>query len=141
MTHTDSIGHNSKFHRSDDGTSGGNFASVGKIRDLTPPPLARDAVESTDMESPERWREFVGGLKDGGEVSFDITFDPGSTENTAFAGDLNDDSAGYYKIIFPDTTEWGFSALMTGYEPTAPIGDLMTATCTFKLTGKPGFIA
>ncbi len=141
MAHDESIGHGTQFQRSDDGTSGGTFASVGRVRDVTPPALARDAIETTDMESPERWREFIGGLKDGGEVSFEITFDPGSAETTAFMSDINTNTAGYYKLVFPDASEWGFAALMTGFEPGVPVGDKMTATVTFKVTGKPGWIA
>lgn len=141
MAHDERIGHGTEFHRSDDGTSTGTFAKVGRIRDVTPPSLSRDAVETTDMESTDRWREYIGGLKDGGEVSFEITFDPGSTETTTFMGDLNDDDAGYYKLIFPDTSEWGFAGLLTGFEPSTPIGDKMMANVTFKLTGKPGWIA
>lgn len=141
MAHEERIGHGTQFHRSSDGTSGGTFAKVGRVRDLTPPALSRDPVESTDMESEDRWREFIGGLKDGGELNFEITFDPGSTETTDFMSDLNTDEPGYYKIIFPSADEWGFSALMTGFEPTTPVGEKMTASVTFKVSGKPGWIA
>lgn len=141
MTHTDRIGHGTQFHRSDDGTSGGTFASVGRVRDVTPPELSRDAVQSTDMESLERWHEYIGGMKDGGETSFLMTFDPGSAELTAFMTDLNTNTAGYYKIVFPDASEWGFAALLTNVAPEAPIEGLMAATFTFKVSGKPGWIA
>ncbi len=141
MTHTDRIGHNTKFHRSDDGTSGGNFATVGIIRDLVPPNLTRQAEDSTDMESEERWSEFIGGMRDAGEVSFDITLDPASAETTAFMADLSDDDPGYYKIVFPDATEWGFSALMIGFDGSVPVATKMTVNVTFKVSGKPGFIA
>ena len=137
------IGHGAALQRSSDGTSGGVFSSVGEIIDLTPPGMSRDAVEVTHMASTEKWREFKGGLKDGGEVSFDMNFDPGDAATTAFLSDLNTDTAGYYKIIFPDdgATEWGFAAIATGYEPQNPIDDRMVATFTMKLTGKPTYVA
>jgi predicted secreted protein len=141
MPHTDRIGHSTKVMRSDDRTSSGTFSTVGAVRDITPPKLARDAVETTDMESPERWKEYIGGMKDGGEFSFEMTFDPASAETTAFMTDLNTDLTGYYKFIFPDLSEWGCAALMTGFEPSVPIADKMSATITFRLTGKPGWIA
>lgn len=141
MAHDDSIGHGTKIYRTADGTPGGSRTSVGRVRDVTPPNLARDAVESTDMESEDRWEEFIGGIKRSGELSFEITFDPGSTETTAFMSDLNTDTAGYYVIVFPDSSEWGFYALLTGFEPSTPVADKMVATVTFKLSGKPGWIA
>lgn len=141
MAHTDRIGHGTQVQRSSDGTSGGTFTTVGAIRDATPPALSRDAIESTDNESTERWHTYIGGMKDGGEFSFDMTFDPGSAETTTFMSDLNTDTAGYYKFVFPDTSEWGCAALLTGFEPQTPMADKMTATVTFKVSGKPGWIA
>lgn len=140
MTNDASIGHGADFLRSDTGASGGNFGTVGEVLDITPPAISRDAVESTHMGSPEGWREFIGGLKDGGEAQIEINFAPGSATATAFLNDINADAPGYYKIVFPDATEWGFSALATGLEPGIPIDDRMTATFTVKISGKPGFI-
>jgi predicted secreted protein len=141
MAHEDRIGHGTKVYRTADGTSAGVRGHVGRIRDVTPPNLSRDAVESTDMESEEKWEEFIGGIKRSGELTFEMTFDPGSAEVIAFLAELNTDTAGYYILVFPDTTEWGFGALLTGYEPTTPVADKMSASVTFKLSGKPGFIA
>lgn len=141
MTHTDRIGHGTQVQRSDDGTSGGVFSTVGAVRDVVPPALSREAVETTDMDSEDRWHEYIGGMKDGGEFSFEMTFDPGSAETTAFMSDLNTDTAGYYKIVFPDTSEWGFSGLLTGFDPQTPMADKMVATVKFKVSGKPGWIS
>lgn len=141
MAHEESIGHGTRIMRSADRTSAGARTTVGRVRDVTPPAVARDPVETTDMESPDRWREYIGGGKDAGELSFEITFDPGSAETTQFMGDLNDDEANYYFIVFPDASEWGFLALLTGFEPGVPVLDKMTATVTYKLSGKPGWIA
>lgn len=141
MVHTDRIGHGTVIQRSSDGTASGTFSSVGRVRDVVPPALSRQAVESSDMESTERWMEYIGGMKDGGEMSFEITFDPGSAELTAFMSDLNTDAPGYYKIVFPDASAWGFSALLTGFEPQTPVQEKMVASVTFKLSGKPGWIA
>jgi predicted secreted protein len=141
MAHDDAIGHGTIVKRSQDGTINGTFLTVGRVRDVTPPPLSRDTVETTDMESEDRWEEFIGGIKRSGELSFDITFDPGSAETAEFTGDLNNDDPRYYSLTFPDATEWKFKALLTGFEPTVPVADKMAATVTYKLSGKPGFIA
>lgn len=143
MTATPMIGFGLILQRSDDGTSSGSFATVGRIHDLALPSMARDAVEVTHHGSTERWREFIPGLKDAGEFSVDIAYDPGDADTTAFLAELNADAAGYYRIVHPDdaATAWGFAAFVTGFEPAAPIDDKMMATASFKLTGKPGFIS
>ena len=141
MSTNAAIGHNSTFQRSGDGTSGGVFEAVAEVTSITPPSLARETVDVTDFASAERWREFIGALKDGGEVTLEVNFDPDSSDTTNWLADLNADTAGYYKIVFPDATEWGFAALMTGFEAGVPLEDKMTASVTYKLTGKPAFIA
>lgn len=141
MTTEAMIGHGSTFERSSDGTSGGAFSTVGEVTSITPPGMSRDTPEATHMGSPEKWREFIAGLKDGGEVAVEVNFVPGNATTTSALSDLNTDTAGYYKITFPDDTEWGFAAFMTGIEPGDPIDDRMVATFTFKLTGKPAFVA
>lgn len=141
MAHDDAIGHGTLIKRSDDGTSTGNFITVGRVRDVTPPPLSRDTVETTDMESEDKWEEFIGGIKRSGELSFDMTFDPGSAETTEFMTDLNNDNPRYYSIVFPDSSEWKLKALLIGFEPAVPVADKMATTITYKLSGKPGWIA
>lgn len=141
MTTEASIGHGSLFERSSNGLSTGVFSTVGEVLDIAPPSMTRDVVDATHMQSPERWREYIAGLKDGGEVSVEVNFVPGNAATTAALADLNTDTPGYYKITFPDDTEWGFAAFMTGIEPGDPLDDKMTATFTFKLTGKPAFVA
>lgn len=141
MTTNAAIGHSSTFERSSDGTSGGAFSTVGELLSLSGPGIARDTIDATHSASPERWREFISGLKDAGEISLEVNFVPGNATTTAALSDINTDTAGYYKLTFPDATEWAFAAFMTGVEVSDPIDDKMTATFTLKLTGKPAFIS
>jgi len=141
MSTNASIGHGSQFQRSSDGTSGGIFATVAGVNSVAGPGLSRDTIDVTDMDSTNRWREHIGGLKDAGEVTLELEFDPDGSDVTNFLADINNDASGYYKIIFPDATEWGFAAILTGYEPSSPQDEKMVATVTYKLTGQPTFIS
>lgn len=141
MTTEASIGHGSLFERSSNGLSTGVFSTVGEVLNISPPSMTRDVVDATHMQSPQRWREYIAGLKDGGEMSIETNHVPGSAATTAALADINSDTPGYYKITFPDETEWGFAAFMTGIEISDPLDDKMTATYTFQLTGKPAFVA
>ena len=141
MSTAAAIGHGSAFQRSGDGTSGGIFTAVAGIKSISGPGLSKNTHDVTDMDSTERWMEFISGLKDGGEVSLDVEFDPDGTDVTNWLADINSDTAGYSKIVFADTTEWGFASIMTGLEVDTPHDDVMTASVTYKITGKPAFIA
>jgi len=46
----------------------GTFEVVANITDIKGPSREREAIEVTAHDSPDQYREFVKGLKDGGEV-------------------------------------------------------------------------
>ncbi|MCI0685726.1 MAG: hypothetical protein L0Y54_00595, partial [Sporichthyaceae bacterium] len=93
----------------------------------------------TAHDSPDQWREFQGGLRDGGELTVDINYDP--TAHAGLLADLEDENPRSYQLVFPDTlsTTWTFKAILTGFEPDAPHDDKLTASVSFKISGKPTF--
>jgi predicted secreted protein len=116
------------------------YAAVAEITSVSPPPISRDIIDATNMDSPGGWREFIPGLKDGGEMSADLQFVPGSATDALLIGMQAETEPRPMKITFPNGEEWGFDAFCTGYQPTAPVDDKMTATATFKVTGEPDFL-
>lgn len=134
------IGHGTTLGIAAVGTPEGPFTNLGEVTSITPPPVTRDIIDATHMESPEGWREFIAGLKDGGEMSCDLNFVPGSATDDLLVAMQAEDDPRPMQITFPNGAIWAFSAYCTGYEPTAPVDDKMTATATFKVSGKPDFI-
>jgi len=134
MTTEATIGHNTLFQR-DPGTT--VYATLAEVTSITPPNITRDTIDATHMLSTERYREFISGLRDGGECSIELNFVPGGTAMTALLLDLADDTDVPYKIIFPNSSVWTFNAFLTALSPEAPLDDKMTATATFKINGKP----
>lgn len=132
------IGHGALFKLAND-ASPASYVTVGEINSITMPGIARDAVDVTHSESPQKWREFIAGLKDGGDVSAEINFIPGSAGVTLLLSQLDQDELSACKITLPTTPayEWQFDAILTGFESEAPIEDKMTATVTFKVSGRP----
>lgn len=119
------------------------FSTVAEVTGITPPAMSRDTVDATHELSPEAWREFIAGLKDGGEVSFDMNFVPDSADAANFMAELDLQGSAATKnrlILFPDGSVFKFAAILTGYEPDAPIDDKMSASVTFKVTGKPNLV-
>lgn len=106
-----------------------------KVLSVDGPDLSADAVEKTHSGSTNRWREFIAGLKDAGEVSLEINFDANEPVAVGNEGTLT--------ITFPlfnaQTTPAAFSsaAVSTGFTVSEPIEDRMTATVKFKLSGEP----
>jgi predicted secreted protein len=122
-----------------DGASTEVFIKVADVTSLTPPGLSRETLDVTSHDSTNGWMEFVGGLKDPGEISADVNYQP--AEHDALVADFEDVEPRHYKIVFPDGTSWAFGALLTGFEPDAPYDDKLAATLTWKVTGKPTITA
>lgn len=135
------IGHSSTFKRSSDGTSGGTMTALAEVVSINGVNLTRETVDVTHLTSTSRYREFIGGLRDGGEVTIAMNFDPDETDYTNAISDHNSDTAGYYQVVFPDTSEWGFTGFLTGISPDTPMDDKMTVEMTYKVTGVPAFTA
>lgn len=112
------------------------FAPIANVTNLSGPEIERETYDVTAHDSADGWREFIGGLKDGGEVSIEVNFDP--RDHDALLADLDDVVARDYKITFPGAIgNWAFKAFMTGFSAEAPVDDKMSGEMTFKVTGKP----
>lgn len=149
MTTQAMIGHGTRFQIFDVDASPPAWVAVAEIVSVTPPSMTRDTVDATHAESEEKWREYIPGLRDGGEVSLEVNFIPDGPGTETIMATFNKDEVVTCRIIFPDgdpdaspitATVWQFSGFCTNFAPTAPFDNKMSATVTFKLSGKPQFL-
>jgi len=112
---------------------------VAQVQSISGPGLALDTEDVTSHDSPGGWEEVVGTILRSGEISLDIVYDPkNATHKYAANGllyDLVSRTPTTYTLTFPDSTSWSFSALVVGFEPSAPVEGALTASVTLKLTG------
>lgn len=120
-----------------DGESSETFTPLANVTNITPPSISRDTEDVTAHDSPDGWREFIGLLKDGGEVSIDINYNP--TVHDTLLDDFDDVDPRNYNVTFPDASVWSFAAILTGFEPDAPHDGKLAASLTFKVTGAVSF--
>lgn len=122
-----------------------NGVEIAEVTEIGGPSFSAEVLDITHLRSPNMWREKIAGLKDGGEVTLTLNFDPGNATHNAATGLL----AGYagavapptdtYTLVFPDddATTWEFPAFVSGYEPTAAFEDKLTADVTLTVAGAP----
>lgn len=127
------------FFRVESGDSPGQFKYIGEISNMTLPSSTVDQVDVTHMQSPGRRREFIDGLIDPGECSFEMNLVPGS-ETDEFLLDILNTPVGESRrrtcqIIYPNGVLDSFSANLQNYEGTLPTDDKATATVTWRVTG------
>jgi predicted secreted protein len=132
-----------------EGNTPGTFVALANVSGISGPGLSRETIDVTAHDSPNAYRQFIGGLKDGGEISFDINYDPLSHD--VLVADLEltvSGGAKNWKITWPKSTgqtvagnTWTFAAVMTAFEASAPIDDKLSASITLKISGKPTLAA
>lgn len=124
----------------------GTYVEIAEIQSISGPSLARDSVETTHMKSPNHFRQFIPGLSDGGDLTFDISFEPTEVTHvdvTGLLSQLQELEVINYKLTWPDTalTEWIMPGFITGFEVDIPMDDKITASITIKVAGAPDFDA
>jgi len=125
-----------------DGATEESFTSIAEVKDFDGPALTKDMQETTP-HSPtgHKWRKFISGLRDGGEVTFDINYEPTETTHgtSGLLGELDEDELRNWQLVFPDSgsTTWSFSGAVTGFNPSNPVEGVQTASISIKISGKP----
>lgn len=114
------------------------LTQLGEILSVTPPNPQIAEVEATHMKSPNRRREYIAGLIEDGEGTFEMNLVPGSATDTLIQAALTDGVTRSYMIVIPDGAfGWEITGecIVRGYERNIPIDDRMTATLTVRFTG------
>lgn len=119
------------------------FTAVAFVSNISISGYAVDTVEVTTHDSENGFKEFIAGLSDGGEVSFDVVFDPSNSTHNETTGGLkaimDAKTVKNWKVEFPmsPVKTWAFSGLMTSFELEAPLDDALAGSVSIKVTGKP----
>ena len=126
------------------GDGGGSeaFATIAEVKNIKGPKLKMDTIEVTSHSSTSAFREFIAGLLDGGEVTFDMNWLPANATQSYAAGVLRDmynRTKRNFQLVFPSAspTTWTFAAYVTGFEPDAAVDGALMASLTLRLTGVP----
>ena len=110
--------------------------AIAEIRNITGPGMTRDFIDVTNLDSTGGYREFIGGFRDGGELTFSMNFTIGGY--AYLLADYESDTAQSYELILPDagTTTFGFSGFVTNLPLNISPDDAMTVDVTIKITGE-----
>lgn len=133
------------------GTGSGSpedFVTILGIKSISGPSITRDTHDTTVMTSPGGWREFIGGLKDGGEVSFTANWLPRDTTQTDLQDEFDKDSCesrSNWRIVVPacpgePEVFLEFAGVLTGQNIEIPMDDLMGFEGTIKVSGRPTLV-
>jgi hypothetical protein len=114
-----------------------NGTDIAELRDITPPALTRNPIETTMHNSEDD--SFVVGIRRKGELQMVLGFLPsGEATHNAVAGLMKawaDGSKDRYEITYPDGAKWIFSGYVSNIAPSAPVDDGLTAQVSIRPSG------
>ena len=128
-------------------TSPTDGTAIAEVFSISGPSYSQTAVDTTHHTSTSRFRTFVPGMSDAGDISFDMRYVPtdathDATSTTGMVGLFGATAATTFVLVFPDngtTTNsyLAFSGIMTSFTPSADLDSSLDASATIKITGKP----
>ncbi len=129
-----SIGYGTTFEMADAATPT-VFAYVDEVYNLSLGSEATDQIDASHMQSPGKFREYIDGYTDSGELSFEMNYIPGSASDRLIAAAKG--KRKWIRITFPNGCQFMTYGSRQNYEPSAPHDDKMTASVEFKRSGEP----
>jgi len=114
--------------------------TIAEVNSIVGPKMSLDTIDSSNLLSPNNFKEFIGGMLDGGEVTIEGSFYPGDTNGQiGLTVDMLARTVQDFTITFPTSTgtTWTFKGLVTAFETGAVKDDRLTFSATIKVTAKP----
>jgi predicted secreted protein len=121
------------------GTAGSEiFTTIDGVRSLTGPTFSMETIDATHHTSGGQYREIIPSFKSGGEVSFDLVYDPNEATHIKLIDDYESRVRRNFQIVLPDVGSYTylFGAYVQGAELNAPIDDVLQLSCTLGVDGE-----
>ena len=116
------------------------LTNIAGVRDISGPSMSMDTIDASSRDS--LWKTYVAGQVDGGEITFDIVYDPDAATHLAgtaggLVKDLMSQTLQVFKIKFSDVSPAtaSFSGFVTKFTPKTPFNGLQSADVTIKVSG------
>lgn len=131
------LGYGTKLKMSDMATPTPVFSEIGEIKDGPNDEDSVDLVEVTNHQSPGKRREYIGGLIDGGEVTFTVNYipdNPTHDRSTGLQAKIGQNID--FRLEEPGMLQgFGFAAIVMNCSRSYPVAEAMEMQVTIKKTG------
>jgi predicted secreted protein len=116
----------------------GASEAIGEVTSISGLSLSVDTIDVTSHDSDDAYREFVAGLIEPGEITIEGNHIAADAGQIAILTHLNARSIRAMAIVYPDASDWAFSAACTAYSAAdAAVDGKLSFSATFKVSGVP----
>lgn len=106
---------------------------IGEVTSIKGPEQSVKQIDVTALE--DHARRYIGGIKDGGEVSFEMNLAPGDAGQNALRADFDGGLESAYTITLADGSVYGFNAIVTKLGGALKVDDAVSMSVTLKISG------
>jgi hypothetical protein len=133
---------NIKLQRGDGGGSE-VFTTIGEVTNIKGPTEKAPQLDATSFDSVAM--EYIAGLPDNGELTFDLNFVGSDAQQQALRTDLRAGTARHFKLILNDNlvtpTTITFTAIVTGApEIAGSVNAVLKGSCSLRITGQATWV-
>jgi predicted secreted protein len=107
--------------------------AVGELTDVSVGGGDVNFIEITNHDSSGNWKEFLGGLKDGGTLDLTGNYKVGDVGQAHLFGNLGASAA--CVVTFSDSSTCSFTAIIGPYNTSNPLDGTVEFTASLKITG------
>lgn len=117
--------------------------AVGALSSISGVSASADTIDVTTLDNADGYKEFIGGFKDGGEISLSGYFDYADLGQKALYAAFESGEIEECEIVFPTSMDcqWSFNGVVTAVETGAELDGAVSFSCTIKVSGKPTLAA
>ena len=117
------------------------WINTANIKDLTMAEESRDTSEDAYLDNADKYKEFVAGMVDGGEVGVVLKWDKADVGQVALNAAFDGDGKIYGRINFPAASGaiFTYKAVVTGRGVEIPKNETITQSFKLKVTGAPAW--
>lgn len=126
------------------------FTTVAQVGNIAGPGMKADTIDVSNHNQANAYKQFIVSLKEGGDVKFELFFDPNDTTQN-FTAPVPGTSPGGVQGIFESrlvvdwqlvlpvspAAMWTFSGAVTAFDNKYDVTGAIMASCTIKVSGKP----
>jgi len=120
------------------GDGGGTevFTTIGEVVNIGAIETGLDTVEATHMESPSAHKEWIPTLLDAKEISVELNYLPGDTQQNNLRSDMFNRTLRNFQCTIPGSAKVvSFAAYVTNLGPAFPHDGKMTQTLNLRPNG------
>lgn len=113
--------------------------AVAELTSISSPSITQETIDVTTLDSEGEYRDFIGGFKDGGEVTASGFFAPNDPGQMALYTALEASTVEKFLIEFPANmgAKWEFDGVVTAFQTNAELEEAVGFEITIKVAGKP----